>query len=260
MRLLEIRLSVVNYIYMIFDNIIKFIFPSHCVICDKLLPYGGNLENLFLCNDCKDKLEFIKDPICKKCGAMINDNDTMYCERCKNNMHKNFEFGFGLLRYNDFVKESLHRIKYKGRKEYIDFYGKCIAKKYKNVITKLNPDYLVPIPIHRSRLVERNYNQATVLAHSISNELSKYGINIAVNENIVHRMKNTRVLNKLDNDDRALELKNAFLSNDLSNIESVILVDDIYTTGSTIDSIAKTLKNAGVKNVYFVVIAIVDNL
>ena len=73
-------------------------------------------------------------------------------------------------------------------------------------------------------------------------------------------MKNTRVLNKLDNDDRALELKNAFLSTDLSNIESVILVDDIYTTGSTIDSIAKTLKNAGVKNVYFVAIAIVDNL
>ena len=245
---------------MIFDNIKKFIFPSRCVLCDKILPFGNKLENLFLCDDCKNNFEFIKEPTCKKCGAMINDKEKLYCVRCEHKLHNNFEFGFGLLRYNDFTKESLHRIKYSGRKEYIDFYGKCIARTYKDKINDINPDYLVPVPIHHRRLIQRNYNQAAILANSISNELKKNGIYIEVNENLIYRVKNTKVLNKLDNTDRGSELKEAFKCPDLSDINSVLIVDDIYTTGSTIDSMAKILKNAGVKKVYFVAIAIVDNL
>ena len=245
---------------MIFDSIKKFIFPSRCVLCDKILPFGDKLENLFLCDDCKGNLEFIKEPTCKKCGAMINDAENVYCVRCEHKLHNNFEFGFGLLRYNDFTKESLHRIKYSGRKEYIDFYGKCIARSYKNKISEINPDYIVPVPIHQRRLIERNYNQSSVLAKSISKELRKYNIDIGVNEDLIFRVKNTKVLNKLDNLDRGSELKEAFKCPDLSDINSVLIVDDIYTTGSTIDSMAKILKNAGVKKVYFVAIAIVDNL
>ena len=245
---------------MIFDDIKKFIFPSRCVLCDKILPYGSKLENLFLCEGCKDNFEFIKEPTCKKCGAMINDSEKMYCLRCEHKLYDNFEFGFGLLRYNDFVKESLHRIKYGGRKEYIEFYGKCIARTYKDKIREINPDYLVPVPIHHRRLIERNYNQAAVLANSISKELKKYGIGIGVNEELIFRVKNTKVLNKLDDQDRGSELKEAFETTDLSNIESILIVDDIYTTGTTIDMMGKTLKNAGIKKVYFVAIAIVDNL
>ena len=94
----------------------------------------------------------------------------------------------------------------------------------------------------------------------VLNELKKNGIYIEVNENLIYRVKNTKVLNKLDNTDRGSELKEAFKCPDLSDINSVLIVDDIYTTGSTIDSMAKILKNAGVKKVYFVAIAIVDNL
>ena len=260
MRWLEILHFAVNYICMIFDSIKKFIFPSRCVLCDKILPFGDKLENLFLCDDCKGNLEFIKEPTCKKCGAMINDAENVYCVRCEHKLHNNFEFGFGLLRYNDFVKESLHRIKYSGRKEYIDFYGKCIAKAFKDRIREINPNYLVPVPIHHRRLIERNYNQAAVLADSISKELQNYGLNVAVNEELIFRVKNTKVLNKLDNTDRGAELKEAFETADLSNIESILIVDDIYTTGTTIDTMAKCLKNAGVNSVYFVAISIVDNL
>ena len=60
---------------MVFENIKKFIFPSRCVLCDKILPFGSKLENMFLCEECKGDFEFIKEPTCKKCGAMINDKD-----------------------------------------------------------------------------------------------------------------------------------------------------------------------------------------
>lgn len=242
------------------EMIKKFIFPSRCVICDEILPFGKKLQNDFLCDDCRKKVEFIKEPTCRKCGAMIYDKEDLYCTRCKSHLHEGFEYGFGLCRYNDAVKESLHKIKYEGRKEYIDFYGKCIAKVYKDRIKEISPDYLIPVPIHSTRLRERTYNQSSVLAYSISEELKKYGINIEVNEKLIYRIKNTRVLNKLDNEERSKELKEAFLTSDLSGIEKVLLVDDIYTTGGTINAIAKTLKEAGVNEIYFVVVAIVDNL
>ena len=245
---------------MIFDTFKKFIFPNRCIVCDELLPFGFNLENEFLCDSCRSKLEFIKEPTCKKCGAMINNKDEIYCARCENKMHNGFEYGFGLLRYNDFVKESIHRIKYLGRKEYIDFYGRCIASAYKKKFKEINPEYLIPVPIHDIRLRERNYNQAEILANSISKELSRYNIDIPVKNDLVFRTKNTRVLNKLDNEDRGKELKDAFSISDIGYLDKVIIVDDIYTTGSTINTVAETLKNAGVNQVYFVCITIVDNL
>ena len=94
---------------MILDSIKKFIFPSRCIICDTVLPYGDKLENEYLCTSCRKNIEFIKGKVCKKCGAMLGKYDDELCERCKTDLHKNYEYGFGLLRYNDFVKDSLHK-------------------------------------------------------------------------------------------------------------------------------------------------------
>lgn len=245
---------------MILDSVRKFIFPSRCVICDSLLPFGDKLENEFLCKECRGKLEFIKAPTCKKCGAMMYDEDEMYCTRCKLHMHKSFEYGFGLCRYNDAVKESLHRIKYDGRKEYIEFYGKCIAKLYHDKIKSMNVDAFIPVPVHSARLRERNYNQAAVLAYAISNELKNYGIDIEVREDIILRVKNTKVLNKLDNEARKNELNGAFKVNYDPVVQKALIVDDIYTTGGTINTMANALRDAGMEKVFFAVIAIVDNL
>ena len=256
----ETQNFVLNYLFMIFDTIKKFIFPSRCVICDAVLPFGDKLENEHLCDKCKTKLEFIKEPTCKKCGAMISNSEDEYCMRCKEKFYKSFEYGFGLLRYNDSIKQSLHKIKYGGRKEYLYFYGKLIARAFYNKFLEINPDCFIPVPIHKSRLKERNFNQSIVLANVISNELSKKGLIIPVNTNIVFREKNTKVLNILDNDERKLELKNAFFINDINGIDKAIIIDDIYTTGSTINEISKCLKNAGINSIYFAVISVLDNL
>ncbi|MBR1844185.1 MAG: ComF family protein [Lachnospiraceae bacterium] len=245
---------------MTLNDILKFVFPSRCIMCDEVLPYGNKLSNEYLCDECKKKLEYIRKPTCKKCGAMVGDESDTYCVRCKIDMHDNFISGFGLLRYNDFVKESLHRIKYAKRKEYIYFYGKMIAKMYRERFKKIAPDCFIPVPISKERLRIRNFNQASVLAYTISDELKRYGIDIPVNENIIYRTKNTEVLNKLDNNDRKGELHDAFYVNPSEDIEKVILIDDIYTTGATIDTISGVLKEAGIKDIYFTVITVVDNL
>lgn len=241
---------------------INFIFPKHCVICDELLTFGIGLNNDFLCEKCKDKLEFIEEPYCKKCGAKIYEKDEGLCENCREKLKNNssyFEYGFGLLRYNDFVKESIHRIKYNSKKEYIEFYAKMLARAFHDNIKKINPDCLVPVPIHRDRQRERGYNQSEVLANILSKELIKYDIDIPVNTRLIVRQKKTKALNKLSTNERQIELNNAFSVNNSENIKKVLIVDDIYTTGTTIETMSKLLKENGVKEINYICISVVDN-
>lgn len=238
---------------------IDFIFPKRCIICDEVLPFGENYESQHICLSCIKKIDFISKPYCKKCGAKIYGDDEMLCMRCKEKGKSYFDFGFGLCRYNDFIKESLHKIKYKSRREYIEFYAKCITKVYKDELKKLNIEAFLPVPIHKKRLVKRNYNQAEVLAKSLTKNLGYYDIEIPTDTNVVFRNKNTKVLNKLDNLSREKEIKGAFFVNE-NNYKNVCIIDDIYTTGTTIEEMSKVLKESGVEHIYFICIAVVDNL
>ncbi|MBQ2204283.1 MAG: ComF family protein, partial [Lachnospiraceae bacterium] len=110
------------------------------------------------------------------------------------------------------------------------------------------------------RFKSRNFNQASILAECISKELLNLGLDVKVNNNIAFRVKNTKVLNKLGNAERGSELNDAFYINSVSGVDTVIIVDDIYTTGSTIDKLAEMLKNSGISNIYYAAICVVDNL
>lgn len=247
----------------ILHYVINFIFPKHCVICDKVLPFGNGLQSEFLCEDCKDKLLFIEEPSCKKCGAKIYEKDEGLCDNCKNKVKDDssfFDYGFGLLRYNDYVKESIHRIKYNNKKEYIEFYAKMLAKAYYEKFKQINADCFVPVPIHKVREKERGYNQSKVLAEYLSKELYRYDIYIPVNISLIKRVKETLALNKMSTNERQVELNNAFEVNNGENIKKVIIIDDIYTTGTTIETMSKILKEHGVKEIYFACLAVVDNV
>ena len=246
----------------ILHYVTNFIFPKHCVICDELLPFGVGINSDFLCEKCKDKLEFIEEPTCKKCGAKIYEKDEGLCDICNEKIKANnsyFEYGFGLLRYNNFVKESIHRIKYNSKKEYIEFYAKMLARVFHENIKQINPDCFVPVPIHKDRERERGYNQSLVLADILSKELRKYDIDVPVNVHLITREKKTMALNKLSTNERQIELNNAFFVDNSDGKKRVMIVDDIYTTGTTIETMSKILKENGVRESFFVCIAVVDN-
>lgn len=250
-----------------FDNIKiickNFLFPRRCVACDSVLPYGIGVNKEHICKNCADKISFISDNSCKKCGAELNNLNEYLCERCKlyeSGKKSYYDYGFGLCRYVDTVKESIHRFKYQNRPEYIEFYAKCIASRFINRFKNMDIDCFVPVPIHKTRLKERNYNQAELLARYISKYLKKYGIFIKVNTSLITREKKTMSLNKLSDIDRANTLKDAFYVDNKKHIRNVCIIDDIYTTGSTIETMSKILKENGVEHIYFTTIAVVDNL
>ena len=123
-----------------------------------------------------------------------------------------------------------------------------IAKEFKDVIFSWNCEVLVPVPLHRRKLIKRGYNQAEILAKRLSEQLL-----IPMDNKILIRTRNTVPLKELNEKERITNLKSAFQTDEIKlKYKRIILVDDIYTTGSTIDECAWTLLRNGAEEVYFI--------
>lgn len=226
--------------------LVELFFPRRCPICDKPVDKMGR----YICTKCREKIRYIKSPFCLKCGKSLKDDTIEYCEDCRNLNHI-FDRGRALYEY-DTVKEAIYRFKYENRREYADFFGKQLAKGLGEEIKRWNADAIVPVPLHKDREKQRGYNQAALIARALSKEL-----NIPVNEKIIYRKKATVPQKELKGKERQNNLKNAFKigQNDVK-LKTIIVVDDIYTTGATMDEMAMCLKSAGVRKVYCISLAV----
>lgn len=227
--------------------LIDLLFPRRCPVCDGIVMPKGRL----ICRPCMKKLSFVKDPVCKRCGKEIISSDIEYCFDCVRHK-RTFEYGRALINYDEKAGSSMAKIKYRNKREYLDFYGEAICARYEKVIRRMGADVLVPVPVHPSRRRERGFNQAELLARRIGERLG-----IPVSPQMLIRNKKTMPQKGLDPGGRLKNLEEAFTAGQvLKEVEGVILVDDIYTTGSTIEACTRALKKAGVKRVYFLAICI----
>ena len=225
---------------------INLLFPRRCAVCDDIVPIGEGK----VCNECKKQIKYIKEPRCRRCGKQLYDEVKVVCLDCENKKHI-FDYGYALYDYRS-MRRSIFRFKYKNRCEYAQFYAEDIYKHLKKEIDAMGADSIIPIPLHISKQRHRGYNQAQLIA----NELSKY-TNIPVYTNIVKRVKKTVPQKELDTRARQNNLKKAFnITSDVVKLNKTILIDDIYTTGSTIDAVADLLKQHGVQTVNFITLSI----
>lgn len=171
------------------------------------------------------------------------------CADCRRETHV-FLRGRSLYEYAD-AAPSIYRMKYGKRQEYAEFFGEEAAEHLAGFIREVHPDALIPIPLHKKRLRKRGYNQAALLARVIGASAG-----VPVYEKMMLRIKNTSPLKKQNPEERQNNLKKAFIiaQNDVK-LNTIIIVDDIYTTGSTIDEAARVWRAAGVPNVYFIALA-----
>ena len=227
-------------------NPLDYLFPSRCVVCDEVSDSPGE----GICEKCRDKIVYIKEPYCLKCGKQLKKEEKEYCGDCEKIRHF-FDSGISLYDYGS-MSDSVYRFKYAGRTEYAAFYGKDLYEKKAGWLKMLRPDALIPVPIHSSRMRSRGYNQAALIAR----ELSKHS-GIPVREQLIRRNFRTRPLKDLSHAERQNNLKRAFkiCQNDVK-LNTIVIIDDIYTTGSTIDSMTKVLKDAGIGKVYFITLTI----
>ncbi len=229
----------------LFEVVLDILYPRHCAVCDELLPFGGGL----ICGECEKKLFPVSGPRCMKCGRMLNSDREEYCSDCREVIHF-YDRAFSVFVYNDVMQQSIFRFKYRGKQEYADFYAESIYRFLWREIGSFGADALIPVPLHKDRQIKRGYNQASLIAK----KLSKF-TGIRVEDDLVQRVAATRPQKNLNREERRKNLKRAFLlSQNIVKLTRVIIVDDIYTTGSTVDEMSLLLKEAGVREIYVVTV------
>lgn len=234
--------------YELLDRFLGLIYPKRCLLCDEVLPYDTVSG---LCKSCKDNVMVLTMCICKKCGKPHIDPNDDICYDCNKKEHF-FRQGRSMWIYEGAVKKAIHKYKYHHRKAQGKGFAQELEKFYRqNIHWDIN--VITSVPLHPLKLKERSFNQSAYLATVFGRK-----IGAEVNNKLLIRTINTKPQKDLSDKERIFNVENAFTWNDQYRCknQNILIVDDIYTTGSTIDNCAKVLLNHGAKNVYFLTLAI----
>lgn len=207
-------------------------YPQRCVGC-------GRRASDVLCRACFEALPTIGRPVCARCG-MPTAFETPACEGCKN-VDFAFEGARAPLRYEGVGKEIVHSLKYGGYTRVVE---RLAAPLMAGTLERgVHFDATVPVPLHRSRLRRRGFNQAALLASAVARR-----INAPVSDTL-EVVRRTRDQVDLSPEERRANVEGAYTARD--HVRGVILlVDDVFTTGATMSSCAETLVRAGAREVY----------
>lgn len=232
-------LKIVGHLfYMNLKNIYKqikdYIFPVFCLDCGQ--------EGMWLCDDCYKKLNLSGRFFCPVCHTQTEDGAC--CDKCLGQSYLDKEIA--VLKYSEqeIIGEIIHNLKYNYAEDLAVLIEKIILEFcQKNSVLFSNFYSVIPIPLHKKRYAERGFNQAEIIADSLAKALS-----LSMSKNL-ERIKYTKQQAKLDKKEREENTKEAFVYLDDIVPKSVILVDDVFTTGSTMQACAKALKEKGVEKV-----------
>lgn len=234
-------MSLKNNIGWFFNSFLDFLFPPLCLSCNQEIDKG------LVCFQCLNRINRSPLGVCAKCGYPLAYNQD--CKHCKVrlNLPRTRALGF----YSEPWLSLIHALKYQGKKSLAKIFGRSMTGLLNSDPILKQADALVPIPLHPARKRERGFNQAELLGLEISNQT---GIPIL---KALKRKKNTKSQITLDPKERIANLQGAFIIRDKKMVinKRLILIDDVITTGATISSAAQVLQNAGVKEVYGLVVA-----
>ncbi len=221
-------------------------FPRTCPLCETLLP-GKTL----ICQNCVKDVFVIAEPKCQKCGKALRSRDKLFCWECSKK-ERFFDRAVALFEHQGKIRESIYRFKYKNQRAYAAYYGDMAIRQYGELIKSWKIDAIVPVPIHKKREVKRGYNQARVFAKEIAKRSG-----LVMMDDIIIRKINTNPQKNLSDSGRYFNLQGAFGINTekIKKVKNILLVDDIFTTGSTVDMCSRILKKAGAKKVYVLCIS-----
>lgn len=190
------------------------------------------------------------------CSKPLEDEEEEFCEDCRGRKRQ-FDQGWGMLLHDDITRKILYDLKFHNRRDNADFVGHAMAGYFADQLKIWNAQALIPVPLHKKRQKRRGYNQAELIAEKMAFWLEVTGLEISVDRELLVRTNSTLPQRKLNLASRAKNMHNAFSVTEGNKYKTVVLIDDIYTSGSTLDEAARTLKKSGVERVYFLTASIV---
>ena len=224
-------------------TILDVLYPPHCPICD-----GVRLsDEPVCCPSCAAKVSFISEPYCLCCGRPLSRDEREFCYDCSKRS-RSYSGGISLAVYEGLWKDSILRFKFHKREEYASWYAEQMIHRFEDRLRNLRADTILPVPMHPRKVRKRGYNQAASFAKELAECLS-----VPVLEGVLIRARKTEPQKGLNDVARLQNLLSAFAIKEEKlaewkkdhPFERVILVDDIYTTGSTMEACARLLKKAG---------------
>lgn len=233
-------------------NFLDFLFPPKCPLCGRVRRAG---EKEGICGACYRRLPVVTEPFCKHCGKPIAEETLEYCFDCAGRDSSLAE-GTALFVYTEQMKKAMAQFKYGGSCVDGAVYGRELLKHRGTRLAGWQADYVVPVPLHRKRQWFRGYNQAELVAEVIAEELK-----IPLLADCLERKRYTRPQSGLNHKKRRQNVQGAFgfcraFEKERLKGCRILLVDDIYTTGATLEACGRLLHRQGVKNVYFACLCI----
>ena len=214
----------------ILNKIINLIYPNVCGIC-------GQICEQDICEKCKDKIE--KIIVCKK--DIYNEKNFFYDEHMY------------LFNYKNDIRSKIIEYKFNEKPYMYKAFAQIFINNEKICDFLKSYDIIIPVPIHKKRNNLRGYNQSELIAKEISKEIQ----NLSIENNVLYKYKNTNPQSLLNKNERIQNAKNAYQIKNEQIIKNkkIIIFDDIYTTGSTVNECARVLKQAGAKKIGILTIA-----
>lgn len=226
--------------------VINFILPPRCLACSELTVSKGEF-----CANCWSNFEFIAKPYCFSCGCKLDILilDNLWCGKCFAN-NPSYDKARSLLKFNEHSKKIIHAFKYQDKTAVAKTFAKLLCLRYSHDIEGI--DLIVPVPMNRFKRLFRMYNPAFLLAKEIAITINK-----PIKPDMLIKTRWTKSQTSLTKSEREKNLVNSlkFNKKHLIKNKKILLVDDVLTTGATVNKCSKLLKAAGASSVYVLTIA-----
>ena len=219
------------------EGLMHLAFPEICLGCMS----HESRRNDFLCIECLYNLPYTHD-----FNRLQNAFERHFTGRVK------LKNGAALFVYTEIVESLIHQFKYEGMTKIGKRFGTEMGQRIKSSDTFKNLNVIIPIPLHTTKLKQRGFNQSQILAEAIGKVLS-----LPVDRRAIQRSRRTKTQTKKSRDNRIENLRSAFEVNPLAEIagKNVLIVDDVLTTGATLESAALVLHDAGVQDISMITLA-----
>lgn len=248
--------------------ILNFLYPPRCPICDEVLAFPWDdirsrrtersqvpkisaSASKRCCASCEKALPWVEETVCMKCGKPVGDESQEYCEDCRRQEHF-YDRGTAAFVYTGAMRHSIYRMKSSNRRDYVPFFAESMTRALARYLPRWSPEIIIPIPMHPRKRRRRGYNQSELLADEIGRLTG-----IPVRKDLLRCTRMVRSQKTLGRKERLRNLRGSFAACEaFPAVSRVLLVDDIYTTGSTVDEVSRVLRKCGVKSIFFVVLCI----
>lgn len=235
-----------------FKEFIDIIYPPACAVCQKYLDTGQACETL-ICHDCLGGFHEIHSPFCTICRKPFSSisEENHPCENCIRK-RPHYRQLFAPYLYEGKIMDAIHAFKYAGKRDLGKNLGSLLASYALKSLNDMSAFLVMPVPLHPARLRERGFNQSLILAREVSkilgNELDFLSL---------RRVKYTSPQTTLKRPERRKNVRNAFelRTGKETRGRDILLVDDVATTGSTLNECAKLLEKHNCNDILCLVLA-----